>query len=200
MVFQPSYILSEKNKQLSRSIVALLGFSFFIWLILQTVPLKGETMILSSEEENHFIAPARLKIPIINVDAPVDHVTITVLDEMDVPKNPAHVAWYMRGPKPGEAGNSVIDGHSGWRNNMPAVFDDLYKLKKGDKIYVEDEKGTVTIFVVRELRTYDPKADAKEVFNPSDQVAHLNLITCSGIWDELEKTHSKRLVVFSDKE
>jgi LPXTG-site transpeptidase (sortase) family protein len=95
-------------------------------------------------------------------------------------------------------GSSVIDGHSGYKNNRPAVFDNLYKLQKGDKIYVEDEKGITHAFVVREFHTYGLNDDVSSVFNSNDGVAHLNLITCSGVWNDKEKTHATRLIVFTD--
>lgn len=81
-----------------------------------------------------------------------------------------------------------------------AVFDNLSALRTGDKIYVESEGGTTTVFVVREIRTYDPRADAKEVFDSSDGKAHLNLVTCEGVWDAVSKSYADRLVVFADRE
>ncbi|MFA5840707.1 MAG: class F sortase [Candidatus Paceibacterota bacterium] len=142
----------------------------------------------------------RLKIPKINVDATVENLGLTFDGAMEVPKGPANAAWYSLGTPPGDIGSSVIDGHSGWKNGIPAVFDNLYKLKKGDKIYVQDKKGIVTTFVVRESRKYNPNADATGVFTSSDGKAHLNLITCTGLWNKIWKSHSERLVVFADKE
>lgn len=144
--------------------------------------------------------PVRLEIPKINVDAMVDSVGLTSDGAVDVPKGPADVAWFDLGPRPGENGSSVIDGHSGWKDGIPAIFDNLYKLQKGDKVYVKDAKGMTISFVVREILTYDPHADASNVFNSSDGKAHLNLITCTGTWNETDKTHSERLVVFTDRE
>ena len=144
--------------------------------------------------------PARLKIPSIAVDAPVEYVGLTAEGAMDVPKDPDNVAWYNLGPRPGERGSAVITGHYDWKNNMPAVFDDLHTLNKGDKIYIEDEDGTMFTFVVREIEIYDKDADALEVFSSSDGKAHLNLITCTGVWNKAEKTYSDRLIVFTDKE
>lgn len=144
--------------------------------------------------------PIRLKIPSIEVDAVVSYVGLTSDGAMDVPKGPLDVAWYNLGPRPGEVGSAVIDGHSGWKNGIHAVFDDLYKLQKGDKIYVEDEKGIMTTFMVREFQSYDPSANALDVFSSNDGKAHLNLITCGGVWNEFSRSHSKRLVVFTDKE
>jgi LPXTG-site transpeptidase (sortase) family protein len=142
--------------------------------------------------------PVRLKIPSINVDAPVEYVGLTQSGAMDVPQKPEDVAWYNLGPRPGESGSAAIAGHSGYKDNKPAVFDNLYKLQKGDKIYVEDSKGITVTFIVREFRTYGLYDDVSSVFNSNDGVAHLNLITCSGVWNDKEKTHATRLIVFTD--
>jgi len=143
--------------------------------------------------------PARIKIPSIKVDAVVEHVGLTPTGAMDVSKSPNNAAWFDQGPRPGEIGSSVIDGHSGWKNNIPATFDYLYKMKKGDKIYIEDANGATTTFVVTRLKTYGKNKDASEVFYSKDGKAHLNLITCAGVWNEISKSSPNRLVVFADK-
>jgi hypothetical protein len=51
---------------------------------------------------------------------------------------------------------------------------------------------------VRETRTYKQDERPDEIFNKTDG-SHLNLITCSGIWDNAKKRYSHRLVVFADK-
>lgn len=142
----------------------------------------------------------RLKIPVIGVDSAVIPVGLTSDGAMGVPKGPAEVAWFNLGPRPGENGSAVIAGHYGWENNIPAAFDNLHKLHKGDKISIGDENGVVTTFVVRETRIYGKDEIAPEVFSSSDGKAHLNLITCAGVWNKAEKTRSERLVVFTDKE
>lgn len=144
--------------------------------------------------------PVRLMIPVIKVDAAIEALGLTSVGAMDTPKGPADAAWFDKGPRPGGVGSAVIDGHSGWKDGIPAVFDDLHTLEKGDKIYVIDERGVTTTFVVRELRTYNPTADAANVFGSSDGKAHLNLITCEGTWNEATKSSSGRLIVFTDKE
>ena len=144
--------------------------------------------------------PIRLRIPKIGVDAAFEYVGLTPDGAVGVPSGPASVAWFNLGPRPGEKGSAVIDGHYGWKNGIPAAFDNLYKLQKGDELYIEDEKGAVTTFVVRELRTYGENEDASGVFGSSDGKAHLNLITCEGVWSAAKKSYSDRLVVFTDKE
>lgn len=160
----------------------------------------AEATVLSVKEEVKLGLPVNLKIPSIKVDATVLSVGLTPDGAMDSPVGPAPAGWYNLGPRPGEQGSAVIDGHSGWRNDIPAVFDDLYKVKIGDKIYVEDNMGATTTFVVREVKTYNPNADASNVFISNDGKSHLNLITCTGFWNKILKSHSDRLIVFTDKE
>jgi len=143
--------------------------------------------------------PTRLKIPNLSTDAVVEYVGLTTLGAMDVPQGLDNVAWFNLGSQPGEVGSAVISGHSGYKDNKPAVFDDLYKLAEGDKVYIEDDKGAIVTFVVREIKSYDRNANAADVFSSNDGLAHLNLITCTGDWNAIAKTHSDRLVVFTDR-
>ena len=145
--------------------------------------------------------PIRLVIPKINVDTDVKYVGLDAKGAMDMPKTSDEVAWYKFGPRPGENGSAVIAGHYGfWKSGQGSVFDNLNKLRKGDKLYIEDEKGAIITFVVSALKRYNSNADASDVFNSSDDKAHLNLITCEGIWDATKQTYSDRLVIFTDKE
>jgi len=143
--------------------------------------------------------PSRLMIPKINVDVGFEYVGLTGDGAMDVPKIPTDVAWFELGPRPGEIGSAVVAGHFGWKNGIAAAFDNLYKLQRGDKLYVVDETGTTTTFVVRGLRTYGENKNASDVFTSSDGESHLNLITCEGIWDQVGKSYSNRIVIFTDK-
>jgi len=143
--------------------------------------------------------PVRLKIPGIRVDASIRPVGLTANGAMGVPKLPRDAAWYMYGPKPGQIGSAVISGHVNWWNGATSVFARLNTMKIGDKITVQDDKGTVTTFVVRKIASYGLNDDASNVFRSYDGQAHLNLVTCSGVWDRVAKVYSKRLVVFADK-
>lgn len=143
--------------------------------------------------------PVSLKIPIVNVDAAIEYVSLTSSGAVGVPKGVSNVAWFNLGPRPGEKGNSIIVGHFGWyKDGMPAVFNNISKLKPGNKLYVQDSKGATITFLVREIKIFDSNEDASGVFNLDDGKAHLNLITCEGIWDKTQKTYSNRLVVFTD--
>jgi len=174
--------LASPTKSLSREQIDLLNRGGVSRLV---IPIFGQ--------------PVKLTIPTINVMAEVEFVGVTSDGSMDIPKGPANVAWYYLGPRPGEVGSAVISGHYGWKNNIPAVFDNLSKLKKGDQIYIEDEKGEIITFIVRESVVYGENDDAVSVFTSDDGKAHLNLVTCQGVWNKDKKSYSERLVVFTDE-
>lgn len=150
-------------------------------------------------EQSKIGIPANLKIPKLNINTNLVDVGITPQGAVDAPTTPTAAAWFNLGPRPGEEGSSVIVGHYGWKNSEPAVFDDLHKLQKGDKIYVQDENMVTSTFVVTGSQSYDQKANTDEVFFSRDGKAHLNLITCGGVWNKVDKSYSRRLVVFADK-
>ncbi len=108
--------------------------------------------------------------------------------------------WFNFGQRLGEIGSAIMDGHYGWKDNKGFVFDNLYKLRKGDKISVEDDKGFITSFLVRDSRRYDANEEVVDVFDSNDDLSHLNLITCEGDWNKESQSYSKRLVIFADKE
>ncbi|MDP3982009.1 MAG: class F sortase [bacterium] len=175
---------------------------FFLKSSVQEEPVLGvgSAIVFSNQEQTSVGLPVRLKIPVIHVDSAVIPVGLTSDGAMDVPKGPAEVAWFDLGPRPGESGSAVIAGHYGWKNNTSAVFDNLHTLRKGDKIFVEDEKGLITTFVVREIRIYGKDEIVPDVFGSDDGKARLNLITCTGDWNIEAKTRTDRLVVFTEKE
>lgn len=158
------------------------------------------TATTSTEEQIVLALPARLKIPQIGVDASIETVGFALNGTVDVPKNQKNVAWFNPGPRPGEIGNAIITGHYGWKDKNASAFDNLYKLRPGDKLFIEDDQGTTTTFVVQGNRRYGPNASASKVFVSKDNKSHLNLITCEGDWNEAIKSYTKRLVIFADKE
>ncbi|HEY0907895.1 MAG TPA: class F sortase [Candidatus Paceibacterota bacterium] len=143
--------------------------------------------------------PSRIRIPRLGINAHLEHVGIKADGSLDAPKDPFNAAWFAGGPRPGEIGSAVIDGHYGWIDDVPAVFDNLNSIVKGDRIYVIDVTGSTTAFTVTEVRVFDKDADATSVFVSNDGKARLNLITCEGAWNETTQKYSGRLVVFAEK-
>lgn len=203
--FRPIKI-SKPGKKFSRSVIVILtsiSLFFFTAAFLDNQTLQQRTRITSFPNLGQVAVqtaptfPYRLKIPSINVDAAVESIGVTADGAMDVPSNTADVGWYNLGPIPGEKGSAVISGHFDGRKGESGVFNNLDKLKVGDKMYVLNNLGAVITFIVRESRIYKP-GFASDVFYSIDTGAHLNLVTCDGIWDLAKKSYSKRLVVFSD--
>ena len=142
--------------------------------------------------------PVRIKIPKIKVSSLIESLGLTIDGAVDSPLGPENAGWWNGGPTPGAMGNAIIDGHSGWKDNIPAIFDSLDKLEKGDKIYITSSTGITTIFSVSKLKTYGKDDPALDVFTSTDDKSHLNLITCTGIWDNVAKGRDSRIVVFAD--
>lgn len=197
------FSIVKSMKLLNKNLLLfILGVSVFLMVIIfYFVSGDKTTAIQPNQDQTQIELPVRLKIPKIKVDASIEYVGLTSDGAMDVPKNPGEVAWFTLGPRPGEIGSAVVAGHYGLlKSGEASVFDDLNRLQRGDKIYIEDKKGATVGFIVREIRSFDPKADASTVFGSNDGKSHLNLVTCEGVWDEVSKGYPMRLVVFTDKE
>lgn len=144
------------------------------------------------------VVPISLSIESIGVDASIQPVGL--LDgAMAVPTFATDVGWYKMGVRPGEVGSSVLAGHVNWLRGQDAVFTNLNKVEIGDIVKVSDNYGSDSFFIVREIKSYPADGDTKDVFSSDDGIAHLNLITCSGLWNIESGTHDSRLVVFTDK-
>lgn len=203
---------------------AVLGFGLFILLVSpightiyartvsaseerMTTPLKPDVAAeqqliaaaLRQSRTTTHARPIRLMIPRLGLSAAIERVGLTRSGAMAVPKSPMRVAWYKYGPRPGNSGNAVIAGHSGYRSGVTAAFDNLPRLRKGDLVFVKDAKGVLGVFIVRKTRTFSRTARPGGVFeNGRRSGRHLNLVTCTGAWNAAAGTHAKRLVVYTD--
>lgn len=163
-------------------------------------PIKKVPKKNISVEQVKYGVPIHLKIPKINVDISLEPVSLTSKGEMDVPKSFYNAWWFHLGPRPGEKWIAVIDWHFGWKKGVQSVFNNLHKLHKWDKIFIEDEKWIITTFIVSELKSYKANDNTTDVFISTDEKSHLNLITCQWVWDKNKKSYPDRFVVFSEKE
>jgi sortase (surface protein transpeptidase) len=143
--------------------------------------------------------PARLIIPSIGVISPVEFVSILSNGELATPiQNPwEHVGWYETGPRPGEVGSAVIDGHLDRPGGSPAVFWNLRNLHPGDNVIVIDTSKKSWTFRVTHIALYTPQqAPVQEIFG-NEAGHYLNLITCAGDWIPSQHQTKLRLVVFT---
>jgi sortase (surface protein transpeptidase) len=146
--------------------------------------------------------PVRLTIPKLNIDAKFQYTGLKPDGTLEVPSNIYDVSWFTGSVRPGEKGVAIVMGHiaqiRGGIVTRPGVFSDLSELAAGDQLTVADDNGNSATFVVRAVRSYDPTADATDVFTSTDGGSHLNLITCEGTWIPSQASYTERLVVFTD--
>lgn len=142
--------------------------------------------------------PVRLIVPSANVNAGIQYVGIKVDGSMANPSNFTDVGWYKKGTVPGKIGSAVIAGHVDNALALSGVFKHLEDTKVGDDVYVTRKDGTKLHFVVDRVEVYPYKeAPNRQIFTSSDGKAHLNLVTCTGVWIKAEKSYSERLVVYT---
>ncbi len=143
----------------------------------------------------------RIVIPAIGVDAPVVEVQWeTVVDS----GGQVHLRWqtadyaaghHFTGANPGEGSNIVLSGH---HNIKGRVFDRLWELKPGDKIWLYNAQGEAFVYVVRRVLIVPEKnapedrrkANARFMDPTPDET--LTLITC---WPPWSNTH--RVIVIA---
>jgi sortase A len=165
-----------------------------------TAPTMQPAKAVASDkvaDEVKYGLPMRLSIPKLKIDAAISYMGLTLSGEMDVPPDLVTVGWYKFGTKPGEQGSAVIAGHLEGTEDL-GVFIDLDKLQTGDTIKVRNDRDETVSFTVRKTRMYKQDERPNEIFNKTDG-SYLNLITCSGTWDNVKKRYSHRYVVFADK-
>ncbi|WP_444685138.1 sortase domain-containing protein [Alkalicoccus luteus] len=162
-----------------------------------TVHPNQEEAPEASEEDTGPGLPETLSIPAIDVEADLEEVGILDNGQMGVPDSAEGVGWFEPGVRPGEQGNAVLAGHVDSREG-PAVFYGLHELEAGDTVYVTDEEGSDLEFEVTKTIVYDRReAPLEEIFGRSDG-RHLNLITCTGTFNQEYGTHDDRLVVYTE--
>jgi hypothetical protein len=142
--------------------------------------------------------PTEIRIPAIGVNAPVTRVGLTSTGALNVPPvTKANLAgWYQYGPAPGQPGATVIVGHYDTYVG-PAVFYQLSKLHRGEKIWIRLADRRTVVFAVRSAQQY-LKSDfpTNKVYVNSGPPA-LRLITCAGAFDWATRHYLDDKVVYA---
>jgi hypothetical protein len=165
------------------------------------------TPAATAQADQRDLAPARLIIPRIGLDAKIlplgpDANGAMQAPRQGSPKDPiwSEVYWWDVGTVPGETGNAVIAGHVNRPDGSPSTFTRLNELRVGDTITVETVSGLMLTFRVTEKGTPSVYVRGSDdptmgrIFGPALE-PHLNLMTCWGEWDG--KQYNKRLVIYS---
>ncbi len=123
------------------------------------------------------LPPTVIKIPILGLNIPVQAAVVRG-NQWDMYDHT--VAWLSTSAVPGE-GNVILYAH-----NRKGLFRDLYLLKPGDNILVQQQNKWLT-YIVNESRSVKD-SDVNSVLSQNNR---LTLFTCEGSWDQ------KRLVIYA---
>lgn len=157
---------------------------------------------------------ARLRIPAINVNAPVGRwiVDSTIMPE---PYGPVDVAYYDMsgwaglGGFPGEGGNAVFGAHVDLNRYVsyadddyrgPAVFWSLDQLGAGSVIEVDYAGQTLRYAVVwtEQVPAYG-EVNWRQYFTSDVAVDSITLYTCGGEFDGATASYTHRLIVRAER-
>jgi hypothetical protein len=176
--------------------------------------------------------PVHLTIPSLGIDSPTKTVGLYRDGSIDTPCdplapygfrphgyslawwhaqcNPNQSAWFNGSPRPGVAGDAIIDGHVDWYHDpydcqkpdgpckwspdIPAVFINLDKVGLGATVVVTDASGQTRTFVVDRITTMDYPQTPADFYSTSGQPT-LTLVTCAGVFQSLQTGMTKRLYV-----
>jgi hypothetical protein len=141
------------------------------------------------------VRPARVRVPAIGVDAPLEELTLDAAGALQAPTRFGDAGWYAAGTVPGDVGPAVIAGHVDSRTG-PAVFFRLSELRPGDLVEVA-RGGTWVRFQVVAVERY-PKSrfPTDRVYGPTPD-PQLRLITCGGVFDRARRSYLDNTVVYA---
>ena len=142
--------------------------------------------------------PVRLRLPSLNVDAPVQPVHVGIDGSLGVPDDPRRLGWWPGSGRPGAlSGSVVIDGHvDSAEHGLGALFR-LREAQPGEEISVENASGTTTRYTVVARRRYAKAAlPVAELFAQGTR-PRLVLITCGGRFDSATQHYADNVVVYA---
>ncbi|MCX6727270.1 MAG: class F sortase [Candidatus Saccharibacteria bacterium] len=142
--------------------------------------------------------PRYVRIAKIGVAARVMPQTTTKSGALKAPGNVNDAGWFTSSSKPGEGGAMLLDGHVAGPTQR-GVFYNIKKLVAGDVIEVERGDGTVFRYKVVKSNTTDvADTDMSDALISAETGKQgLNLITCTGTYDEKSGEYNQRIIVFA---
>jgi Sortase domain len=140
--------------------------------------------------------PVRLRIPAVQIDTALQHLSRRPDSTIAVPDSPSVAGWYAEGPRPGQPGPAVIVGHVDSVSG-PGVFFRLDQLTPGTAVYVDRADGTTAGFRVTGL-TKVPKTSFPTdlVYSPTLEPS-LQLVTCGGSFDFRVRSYRDNVIVYT---
>ncbi len=144
--------------------------------------------------------PRRIIIPDMNTSGFIQKVGIDQTGAIAVPANINLAGWYTNNVIPGNAGVSLIDGHSGGRY-QDGIFKRLAVLNPGDKYQIEFGDLSIKEFEVVSVTSYKVNEVIKHMLKKHAGIdKQLNLVTCGGRYDAKTRQYVERVLVVSKAE
>lgn len=142
--------------------------------------------------------PVRLRLPRLDIDAPVLPVSVGMDGLLGVPDNPRQLGWWSGSARPGmPSGSVVIDGHvDSAALGLGALFR-LREARPGDEVVLTNAPGGSTRYTVVARRSYAKTSlPVAEVF-ALDVGPRLVLLTCGGRFDQATRHYTDNVVVYA---
>ncbi len=143
------------------------------------------------------VAPVRLRVPDLGLDAEVAAVSADPDGDIAVPPSPDVVAWYEYGPAPGAEGSAVLAAHVDW-NGAKGLFFSLGDLSSGAPLTVVLADGREVAFqVVAVERVAKSELPRDRLFDPSGP-PRLALVTCGGAFDRSQRRYQDNVIAWAE--
>jgi len=141
--------------------------------------------------------PVRLRIPALQIDAPLTHLGVAPDRTIEVPADFAVPGWFDQGPRPGQPGPAVILGHVDSKAG-PAVFYRLNRLPVGAVVFVDRADGSTVDFRVRGMQHVAKTAFPTDLVYAPTLEPSLRLVTCGGPFDHSRSSYLDNVIVYAD--
>ncbi|MGW2822045.1 class F sortase [Streptomyces sp. NPDC001443] len=144
-----------------------------------------------------YAVPDRVRIPAIQVNAPVTPVGLDTDGWIDAPTpdDPNLAGWFTGAVSPGEKGTAVIVGHVD-NQQGPAVFYGLGALKKGNRVEVGRRDGKTAVFEIYGIEVFEKSNFPSDRVYGSKGTPELRVITCGGGFTQ-QNGYDGNVVVFA---
>jgi LPXTG-site transpeptidase (sortase) family protein len=154
---------------------------------IEAAPTEGAALVAE---------PVSLVIPSIGVTTSLVHLGLTRTGALQVPPTTSVAGWYTGSPRPGSIGSAVIAGHIDSVTG-PGVFFRLSRLQRGARVYVKRADGTLAVFEVTQLRSYQKDDFPTTAVYGAVPDPELRLITCGGTFDYSTRSYLSNTVVYA---
>lgn len=143
------------------------------------------------------VAPQRLRIPTIGLDAGVEPVGLNrATNEVEVPESVAITGWYRYGPHlASTTGSIVVAGHVDGAAQGEGAFFRLRSVRPGVEVTLTGADGTAREFTVVSREVFAKNAAPLDRLFARDGPLRLTLITCGGAFDEDSRHYRDNVVV-----